>query len=205
MQGWNVKHSMVFNVKPSNGLCVQLLPLICMLIHPPEPQQAKNNAAPLDQNFPNNSFVLESLNANVWTPQPDCAGKYVPSQSKSWGELSITEYYDPGFAKQYVAGLVGPEQCRLPSAQKCEWFTRDGPQLFVAITLICTAVATKPTPSHSFYHPPFFCVTLLFAPLLWPVTRVLSVLRSPFEAISQARYWNICTFHLLCVADMWQL
>ena len=77
-----------------------------------------------------------------------------------------SEYYDPGFAKQYVAGLVGPEQCRLPSAQKCEWFTRDGPQLFVAITLICTAVATKPTPSHSFYHPPFFCVTLLFAPLL---------------------------------------
>ena len=55
-----------------------------------------------------------------------------------------------------VAGLLGPEQCWLPSAQKCEWFTRDGPQLFVAITLICTGVATKPTPSTSFCYPPFF-------------------------------------------------
>ena len=69
--------------------------------------------------------------------------------------------YEPSFAKQYsgLPACLAQNNAGSPRPQKCEWFTRDGPQLFVAITLICTgSVATKPPLASTIPFP-----SLLFA------------------------------------------
>ena len=145
------------------SLCVEPLPLLCMLIHPPaiQPSPNKPKTMPLPWTQISQTIVLCVLECKCMNP---VAAVCTTTSKYVWSSMQkcVVEVWCMGIRAEFwqtilrVAGLLGPEQCWLPPAQKCEWFTRDGPQLFVAITLICTGVPTKPTLSTSYFYPPFF-------------------------------------------------
>ena len=116
--------------------------------------------------------------------RPKSTGKYVCTPPcKNMHPWCRTTRVSPNNTR--LAGLLGREQCRLPSAQKCEWFTRDGPQLFVAISLICTRPATTLPPSFFFCATPF-CPVVMTAHLAIP--RFICILRSPFKVNSRTKF-----------------
>ena len=92
--------------------------------------------------------------------------------------------YEPSFAKQYsgLPACLAQNNAGSPRPQKCEWFTRDGPQLFVAITLICTgSVATKPPLASTILFP--LCFLHVVMTCCHGLLGFICVLRCPFKAL----------------------
>ena len=114
--------------------------------------------------------------------RPKSTGKYVCTPPcKNMHPWCRTTRVSPNNTR--LAGLLGREQCRLPSAQKCEWFTRDGPQLFVAITLICTGVATKPPATTILPFLPLSAFCTVVMTCYHGVLRFICILRWPFKTL----------------------